>query len=59
MLYYHTLNTLDNACNQINGISKLNPNAMGYMLSGRLYLEAAGEVIYNELSNEILNWIGW
>ena len=58
MLYYHTINTANKAYNQINGVSPLNALKNIYMNSGRLALEAVGNFVYNEISNEILNWLG-
>lgn len=52
--YYGTLNKLNPANNQINGIRENNPNGSLYMGAAYNFLKHLGD----RLSNEILNWLG-
>ena len=54
MLHCHTKNTADRMNNQINGISPKNKRLKMYMEAGRGIVEYNG----NQISNEILNWMG-
>ena len=52
MVYYHTLNALNPANNQINGIRANNPNY-------RHYIDSANALFENIISNEVLNILGY
>ena len=52
MVYYHTLNALNPANNQINGIRANNPKY-------RHYIDSANALFENIISNEVLNILGY
>ena len=52
MVYYHTLNALNPANNQINGIRANNPKF-------RHYIDSANALFENIISNEVLNILGY
>ncbi|MFR3418472.1 MAG: RHS repeat-associated core domain-containing protein [Christensenellales bacterium] len=52
MVYYHTLNALNPANNQINGIRMNNPKY-------RHYIDSANALFENIISNEVLNILGY
>ena len=54
MLYYHTINPSDPKNNQINGISPQNGNKGNYIGAA----EGVSGYIWNQISNEVLNWAG-
>ena len=54
MLYYHTIDTSNRKNNQINGISPNNSRKHQYILSA----EGALGYIWNQVSNEVLVWLG-
>ena len=54
MLYYHTINTANKMNNQINGISLKNPQLQRYLTAA----EGALGYMWNQVSNEVLNWAG-
>ena len=54
MLYYHTLNTQNPKNNQINGISPNNDFIDEYIDAAR----GALGYVWNQLSNEVLTWLG-
>ncbi|MDE6913928.1 MAG: hypothetical protein K2P35_09565, partial [Lachnospiraceae bacterium] len=53
MLYYHTLRT-EKGLNRINGISSHNKNVATYMV----YANGVAEYAMNQISNELLDWMG-
>jgi RHS repeat-associated protein len=55
MLYYHTLNSSNKMNNQINGISPNNGNKDSYLSAAK---EALGNYLWNQFSNDVLNWYG-
>ena len=52
MVHYHTLNALNPANNQINGIRANNPKY-------RHYIDSANALFENIISNEVLNILGY